>query len=102
MSYHFIQALFPIGRILISPAAEALGVDLYRFVRRHCSGDWGAVRPEDLEENREALALGEAILSQYRVTDVSGGVHGLVIMTESDRTYTILHLDEESDELGGE
>ena len=96
MSYHLIHPLFPTGRILISPAAQALGVDLHRFIRRHYSGDWGETRPEDIDENREALESGDAILSQYRVTDPSGAVHTLVVMTEMDRTYTVLHLLDES------
>ena len=90
-----LKLLFPLGRIVLSPAAESLGIDLMRFIRRHQTGDWGDLCDDDRAANQLALETNEAILSQYRVTSPTGVDETVSVMTESDRSMTILLLSDE-------
>jgi len=63
------------------------GINPAALLRRHVSGDWGDIHPEDDGLNEEALETGARILSVLR--------HGrrpnrLWIITEADRSATIL------------
>ncbi len=54
-------ALFPLGKIVSTPAAlqvlEQAGVDPLELIHRHVSGDWGTLDPEDEAENRFSVTL---------------------------------------------
>lgn len=92
MSYNFTQQLFPLGKIIVSFDAEFLGLTLIPYIRRHQSGDWGDVSADEGACNHNAVEMGEDILSKYHLIDDSGTSHCIVIMTESDRSYSIIHL----------
>lgn len=92
MGYSNIEPLFPLGEILASPGAIRLGIDLNRLLRRHQSGDWGDICPEDIAANKQALSNGEAILSQYPVTTAVGSTSIVIVMSEDDRSHTVVLL----------
>ena len=60
------------------------------LLRRHESGDWGDVPPEDAEENELSLKYGWRIMSVYLV-----GEQKVWIITEADRSVTTALLPEE-------
>jgi hypothetical protein len=99
MAYYPILPLFPIGALAFSEGAESLGIDLFRYIRRHMSGDWGEVSDYDLERNQDALNTDGEILSQYNVTDREGASRSLSIMTEADRSVTVAWLDHEDPDI---
>jgi hypothetical protein len=88
-------ALFPLGRILITPAAqEAIreaGQLPLEFLLRHQSGDWGDLCSEDKRENEFSIANGFLILSKYHTT----GGEPLYVITEWDRSVTTILLPSE-------
>lgn len=95
MPYSHTERLFPLGRVLIAPQIESLGIDIPRLLRRHQSGDFGCVDPYDADQNLKAIESGEGIVSQY---DVMVGKTAIMIcvMTETDRSYTVIFvLDKE-------
>ncbi len=55
MSTVTTAALFPLGRLVATPGALRLlaetGTTVADLLRRHQSGDWGDVPPEDAREN---------------------------------------------------
>jgi len=57
-------AKFPLGQIVATPGAieamEESGQTPAFFLRRHASGDWGEVCPEDGELNNQALLTAAA------------------------------------------
>lgn len=89
------KALFPLGQVVATPGAlEALqkaGQEPVEFLRRHVSGDWGEVPPEDAQENELSLKQGFRILSAYTLTT---GVK-IWIISEADRSVTTLLLPAE-------
>jgi hypothetical protein len=63
---------FPLGKLVATPgaiaaleAAHQLPLD---FIRKHVSGDWGIVCPEDKQANEDALRDGSRIFSAYLLT----------------------------------
>lgn len=102
MAYYPIKPLFPLGAIAFSAGAGSLDIDLFRFIRRHMSGDWGDVSDYDIELNQAALTTTGAVLSQYQVTDAGGISRSLSIMTEADRSVTIVWLNSENPEINGD
>ena len=90
-----LAAKFPLGRLAATPGAlEALaasGQTAEFFLARHASGDYGDVNEEDRQSNDEALIHGDRLLSAYRTLK---GVK-LWIITEADRSSTVLLLPEE-------
>ncbi len=60
-------AFVPLGRIVATPAALAAvsPPDIAAALRRHTSGDWGEVDPDDRAANDDALQSGERLLSVY-------------------------------------
>ena len=66
------------------------------------SGDWGDVSDYDVEMNQAALTTAGAVLSQYQVTDAGGTSRSLSIMTEADRSVTIVWLISENPEINGD
>ena len=67
MTYSLKNPLFPLGRILIAPEIEFLGIDIARLLRNHQTGDFGCIDEYDVEQNHQAIECGDGILSQYRV-----------------------------------
>jgi hypothetical protein len=85
--------LFHPGNIVATPGAlelAAQGVNLPEFLRRHLSGDWGNLCPEDKAENDFSLRSGFRLLSSY-VTPCGA----LWIITEADRSATTFLLPDE-------
>jgi len=87
--------LFSLGQIVATPGAlkalESHGVQASDLLRRHQSGDWGGLPPEDVKANQEALKHGARLLSSYPL----GGGAKLWIITEADRAVTTLLLPSE-------
>lgn len=89
MTYSLKELLFPLGRVLIAPEIESLGIDIPRLLRRHQSGDFGCVDPYDSDQNLKAIKSGEGIVSQYSV--IVGEMTVMIcVMTETDRSYTVI------------
>lgn len=87
-----VQSKFPLGQIVITPNAmtSVTAEDINDGLRRHASGDWGNVCPEDAEQNDEALQIGERILSAY-----GEGSLRFWIITERDRSVTTILMPED-------
>jgi len=85
---------FDLGQIVATPGAlellERAGVNPLTLVRRHVTGDWGEVPPEDARENEFSVENGYRILSSYTV-----GGEKIWIITEADRSATTLLLPSE-------
>lgn len=87
-----VQSKFPLGQIVITSNAlatltpEAINDGL----RRHASGDWGNICPDDAEQNNEALQIGERLLSAY-----GEGRKTFWIITEADRSVTTILMPED-------
>jgi hypothetical protein len=77
------KVLFPLGQIVATPGALALGVDLLPYLARHAQGDWGDLDEADKRENDLSVKEGFRILSAY---NTPGG--RLWLITESDRSVT--------------
>jgi hypothetical protein len=88
-------ARFPLGRTLATPCAiralELAGESHEIYLRRHQSGDWGVICPDDRKVNEEALRKGYRLLSAY---DLSNDVR-IWIITEADRSATTILLPTE-------
>ena len=85
----------PLGRLVATPAAinalTTTDTHPLTLLRRHVTGDWGDLTPEDVEANRMALATGARVLSAYTLPD---GTRVWVI-TEADRSATTILLPED-------
>jgi hypothetical protein len=89
------KAKFGLGRVVATPGAvsaleEARDTAL-AYLRRHESGDWGDVPPEDREENEFSIKNGFRLLSSYKLMDETK----IWIITEADRSMTTILLPEE-------
>ena len=78
---------FSPGQIVATPAALDLldrhGVSPQTILRRHLSGDWGALCSDDVATNEAALRYGSRLLSSY---EIAPGVTVWVITdAETDR-----------------
>ena len=86
---------FPLGRVVATPGALAALEKAEQlpatFLDRHVNGDWGEVPEEDKQENELSVEQGFRILSAY--TTSAGDK--IWILTEADRSATILLLPEE-------
>ena len=91
MGYFILQPLFPLGELRISPGIEALGIDITPYLRRHQAGDWGEACPYQ-EENHLAVESNDAIISLYPLATADGVSDTICVMTESDRSYTVISL----------
>jgi hypothetical protein len=89
------KALFLLGQVVATPGAlealEAAGQDPAELLRRHVTGDWGDVPPEDAQENELSVQQGFRILSAYTLTTRVK----IWIITEADRSATTLLLPDE-------
>jgi len=89
----FREAKFPLGRLLMTPAArDALtAADMKRGLFWHSQRYWGDVGEEDQEANERAILDGGRILSAYLAEN---GTRFWVI-TEADRSATSVLLADE-------
>lgn len=88
MTYSIKKPLFHLGKILIAPEIEFLGIDIARLLHNHQTGDFGCVDQYDVEQNHQAIECGDGILSQYHV-GVGNQKLLICIMTEADRSFTV-------------
>lgn len=92
MGYFLLKPLFSAGRIMLSPMLVTSGVDPLPFLHRHLAADWSDQDEHDKNDNEDALANGEAILSQYQALDAAGNPLTVVVMTEADRSCTVIYI----------
>lgn len=87
------NAKFPLGQIVITRnAADRLdAVAVTESLRRHASGDWGEVCPEDARENELSVREGFRLLSVYG----TGEQPQFWIITEADRSVTTVLLPQD-------
>lgn len=88
MTYSIKSPLFPLGKILIAPEIEFLGIDIARLLRNHQTGDFGVVDQYDVVQNHHAIECGDGVLSQYHV-GVGEQKILICVMTEADRSFTV-------------
>ena len=94
--------LFKLGKIVATPGAldimNSAGVDTaIRLLKKHATGQWGDLSPEDSKLNDEAVASGkDRILSAYNlrvyVTPTELGYKKIWVLTEADRSSTCIEL----------
>jgi hypothetical protein len=93
-SLQWTRPLVRLGQIVATRAVlahlEHHGIAADPYLKRHVSGDWGMVPPEDAKANRLAVDRGARILSSY---DIEG--KRVWIITEADRSVTTLLFPEE-------
>ena len=93
-------SLFSLGRKIVSTNALAVlgeaGVDPNRLFERHAAGDWGVIESKSWYLNRMAVDGGYgSVASAYAVL---GDVQ-VVILTQPDRSKTLMALPDEIDRL---
>ena len=94
-------ALFALGQIVATPGAIEATTHEHRIscLRRHITGDWGAVCDEDRQSNEDAVRHGSRILSAYPLDPSQPckgfGDNTLWIITEADRSVTTFLLPSE-------
>jgi hypothetical protein len=83
---------FPLGPIVVTAnAMRTLNPSRIRNgLRRHASGDWGDLTPDDFDENDNAIAAGGRLFSAY-----GAGEERFWIITEGDRSVTTILLPED-------
>lgn len=84
------QPLFPLGSVVATPGALALGIDFTSYLALHQHGYWGDVGQEDWQENDLSVKEGFRILSAYET-----GNGRIWIISESDRSSTTILLPSE-------
>jgi hypothetical protein len=67
-----------------------MGEDLFGYIARHATGDWGDLCAFDRRQNEIALRDGYRVFSSY---DVSA--ERVWVITEADRSVTTILLPEE-------
>lgn len=83
---------FPLGQV-VATANASLRLsteEVFTALKRHASGDWGNVCPEDSLANDTALQHGGRLFSAY-----GHGIDRFWIITEADRTVTTVLLPED-------
>lgn len=82
---------FPLGQIVMTRGVNDLVAENTEFakfamesLRRHASGDWGDLGPEDKKENELSLRRGFRLLSAYEKYPLPK----IWIITEADRSVT--------------
>lgn len=96
--YLVITTKFSLGRVVITPEAQALLDDVgarrkglllgNTLLERHAAGDWGDVDAEDKRSNDNAVTAGERLHSSY---ELEPNVD-IWIITEADRSVTTILL----------
>jgi hypothetical protein len=89
-----MRAPLPLGQVVATPGAlkllSEMGEDLFGYIARHATGDWGNLCAFDRRQNEIALRDGYRVLSSY---DIPAG--RVWIITEADRSVTTILLPEE-------
>jgi hypothetical protein len=84
----------PLGKVVATPGAlkhlSEMGEDLFGYIARHATGDWGDLCAFDRRQNEIALRDGYRVFSSY---DVSA--ERVWVITEADRSVTTILLPEE-------
>ncbi len=82
-----VSPKFPLGQIVITAnAREQLSpLEIENALRRHASGDWGAVRRDDAALNDVGLTNEGRLFSAFE-----SGTHKFWIITEADRSVTTI------------
>lgn len=96
---------FDLGELYATPGAQdtlqRYQTNPFELVKRHVSGDWGDVCPEDAQANEDALKAGSRLLSAYVLQPPSGANDDnatpakVWLITEADRSVTTILLPEE-------
>jgi len=83
---------FPLGQVVITRNAldSLTPEEVNEGIRRHASGDWGNICPDDAAMNNEALETSDRLLSAY-----GSGKRTFWIITESDRSVTTILMPED-------
>jgi hypothetical protein len=83
---------FPLGQMVITANASSQldHAVVHDALRRHASGDWGDIPPEDATQNEFGLKHGERLFSAY-----GKGEKRFWIITERDRSVTTVLLPED-------
>jgi len=83
---------FPLGQVAITANASLrLATEqVFAALRRHASGDWGDLCPDDTLANDTALQQGGRLFSAY-----GQGQHRFWVITEADRSVTTVLLPED-------
>jgi hypothetical protein len=87
-----MTARFPLCQIAITANASLRlsTEEVLSALKRHVSGDWGDLCPEDTMANDDALAHGGRLFSAY-----GHGAERFWIITEADRSVTTVLLPED-------
>jgi hypothetical protein len=89
-----MTAPLPLGQVVATPGALKLlseaSEDLFDYLARHATGDWGELCTFDRRQNEIALRDGYRVLSSYPV-----GRERVWVITEADRSVTTILLPEE-------
>ena len=90
-----IKPLFKTRQIVITPGAIGAFFEKpdtpFTYLKRHFSGDWGNLDPQDVLSNIEAVHNDLRVMSVY---DTKDGTR-IWIITEADRSVTTILLPEE-------
>ena len=90
------KQLFPLGHVVMTSGAAALGVDFSSFLARHAQGDWGdELDAFDQRQNDLAVKEGYRILSAYNVLIRNDETERIWLITEADRSATTILLPSE-------
>ena len=81
------EPLFDLGRIVATPGALAMEINLTPYIMMHANGYWGDLDHEDWVENDTSVKNGYRVLSAYRTA-----VGRVWIITEADRSATTVLL----------
>ncbi|GKS83660.1 methyltransferase [Acidovorax sp. SUPP2522] len=88
--------LFSTGTLKLSDKVQWLDskglVDPHRYLHRHLRGDWGEMDDEGRRANDAAFQSGGLLTSRYAVTRRLS----LVVVTNGDRSLTVIQLPEEN------
>jgi hypothetical protein len=90
MNLSATEKLFLLGQIIITVRAyEYLErADIAEAMGRHARGDWGELKPADMEQNDLALHEGGTLISSYS----DRRERKFFIITEADRSVTTVVL----------
>lgn len=85
-------ARFPLGQVAITANASVRlsTEEVFTALKRHASGDWGDLCPEDTLANNAALEQGNRLFSAY-----GQGATRFWVITEADRSVTTVLLPED-------
>ena len=89
------ERLFELGHVVMTEGAAGLNVDFSPWLTMHAEGNWGELDSFDRRQNDRAVKEGLRILSAYDVPVGDGQTERIWIITESDRSSTVILLPAE-------